>query len=753
MDLDSGLVGPGGPVVLRGVAVDVAVRGVAMRASVAQRYRNEEAVAIEAVYSFPLPEAAAVCGFEADVGGRRVVGRVEDRRKGAAEYDEAIDRGARAFRMDEERPNVFVACVGNLGPGEEATLRLSYVCDLPQVGDCLQVRVPATIAPRYVPARVAAEMTGDERDAIAPPVAAAIPYGLSLAVDVEAASEVKEVACPSHPAVVSIAGRRASVRLVSDEVRMDRDFVADVRLRDPRAPAAMIAPGPDGERVVLLTGVPQWALRREPIDAVFVIDRSGSMQGDGIRSARDALLLALRSLVAGDRFEVVGFGSTVECMFGRPVPYRQESLDEATARVRAMDADLGGTEVLPALAAAMEGRRDGRRREVLLLTDGEVGNESECIAYAARHAKRARLFTIGIGHAASEFLVRGLARASGGTAEFLHPSERMESRVLGQLGRMAAPRVRDVRLDWGGLEVDLVAPAAPTLHRGERFAVYARVRGGEAREVAIIGTGPDGEVRVAAPLAPCETGDDPILPALMARKAIRDIEEAAGGARRSGRRTGRDRLIELSRRYSVLCSATTYLAVDETAEAAPTARGRPARRRIPIALAHGWHGWDTAWVDTATRGFSLRRRTASLRLAGVPLASSLSYCCMAPDAPDVPDAAPVREADGHAPEDPLVRLCSLQRADGSWDLTPEVTELVAGEEADFQVPRADPPLRPDVADRVLATAMAIRVLARCFADRADAWHMIADKAVAWLASVGMLDAVGGDPRAARAVGT
>ncbi|MBM4396163.1 MAG: hypothetical protein FJ087_10775 [Deltaproteobacteria bacterium] len=235
---------------------------------------------------------------------------------------------------------------------------------------------------------------------------------------------------------------------------------------------------------------------------------------------------------------------------------------------------------------------------------------------------------------------------------------------------------------------------------------------------------------------------------------IRDIEEAAGGARRSGTRTGRDRLIELSRRHSVLCSATTYLAVEETAEAGPATRGRPARRRIPIALAHGWHGWDTAWVDTAwvdtaSRGFSLRRRTASLRLASVPLASSLSYCCTAPDAPD---AAPVRESGGPAREDPLVRLCSLRRADGSWDLTPEVTELVAGEEADFQVLRADPPLRPDVADRVLATGMAIRVLAHRFADRADAWHMIADKAVAWLAGVGMLDAVGGDPRAARAAG-
>jgi len=48
-------------------------------------------VAIEAIYKFPIHEAAAICGFEAEIDGNRTVkGIVKEAQQAAKDYDEAI---------------------------------------------------------------------------------------------------------------------------------------------------------------------------------------------------------------------------------------------------------------------------------------------------------------------------------------------------------------------------------------------------------------------------------------------------------------------------------------------------------------------------------------------------------------------------------------------------------------------------------------------------------------------------------------
>ena len=118
----SGLKTRGGhPVPLTGVEVSAELTGCCARVTVAQRFVNHESQPIEAVYTFPLDEGAAVCGFEAIVDGAVIVGEVKEREAAFAAYDDAMSEGHGAFLLDEERPDVFVASVGNLPPGAEAT--------------------------------------------------------------------------------------------------------------------------------------------------------------------------------------------------------------------------------------------------------------------------------------------------------------------------------------------------------------------------------------------------------------------------------------------------------------------------------------------------------------------------------------------------------------------------------------------------------------------------------------------------------
>ena len=265
-------------------------------------------------------------------------------------------RGDGAYLLDQDRPNLFTASVGNLLPGQAAVVRLSYVAPLDRLGDQVRLKIPTTVAPRYIPPEKLKTMDPAELAHLAPPtVMGGVPYGLTLGVDFEGWSDVTAVECPSHPVQVQMSGRRARVDLAGSDIQLDQDVVVTFSMAAQAVTNALVAEDEQGDTVIMLDLAPAVEDRRKPAEVVFVLDRSGSMMGSSIDAARNALLLCLRSLQEGDSFNVVGFGSTYEKLFAESRAFDQGSLDEATKAVKAVDADLGGTEILDPLA-----RRAGR---------------------------------------------------------------------------------------------------------------------------------------------------------------------------------------------------------------------------------------------------------------------------------------------------------------------------------------------------------------------------------------------------------
>src|SRR5512143_814704 len=228
----------GAPVPLRGVRVEAKVQDYACQVVLSQRYRNDEALPIEAVYRFPLEEGVAVCGFEAVIDGRHVVGEVDERGKAFQRYDEALAAGHGAYLPDQERPDVFTLSVGSLPPGKEVVVRLTTVSELPLEGDAIRFTLPTTLSPRYSPAEDQEGHGQAEADRVSAPWALAVPYGLDLAVDVETTAALRAVESPTHPIALALDGRRATVRLAERVASMDRDFVLKVTLAETHRPRA-----------------------------------------------------------------------------------------------------------------------------------------------------------------------------------------------------------------------------------------------------------------------------------------------------------------------------------------------------------------------------------------------------------------------------------------------------------------------------------------------------------------------------------
>lgn len=740
------------PVPLTGVSVEADISNLCARVSVAQRFVNQEDKPIEAVYVFPLDEGAAVCGFEAVIDGTLVVGEVKEREEAFRAYDDAMERGDGAYLLDEERPDVFQASVGNLPPGKEVLLRLTYVTELAVAAGSLRFVVPTTVSPRYAPAEDRVGVGRPDSETLNPPLAWRVPYGLELTARLSMTGTIGRIESPSHPVSLTMNGHCATVALAQRSAALDRDFVLEVDARGLESPQASLERDGDGNEAIAVAFVPQLPEAISPAEVIFVVDRSGSMEGASIEEVRNALQLCLRSMIRGCRFNIIGFGSTAQALFRESRGYDDASLREASEHVSSLRADLGGTEILPALQMALgQPAHPSLVRQVIVLTDGQVSNTDAVLALAKQHAAGARIFTFGIGAGASHHLVRGLARAGGGAAEFIHPGERIEPKVVRQFGRLLSPALTNVGIEWGGLTVTQAPAQVPPVFGGGRLLVYGFLRDevpAAAATVRLRADSPGGPVAFEVPVDRARAVSGRVVTTLAARARIRELEEspeflATRGSQQRGRKTSQvtREIVELGIRHGLTSRETSYVAIERRAT---PVTGDVQLRRVPIALTTGWGGL----IEGGTAGPVSFHGTV---LGGVPARSSDTGVFSMDWAAEVlrvePSATPgmfrrlplggrVFARTPGAPVSPMHALIALQRADGSWDLTDALARTIGRRLSQLEAALSGAtPGDPAMVRAAWATALALAWLGRHADDSKDEWRLLADKANKWLAGV------------------
>lgn len=620
----------GGAIPLRGVEVEGEVFGAHARVTVRQRYHHDGPRPVEAVYTFPLPADATLTGFSMTCEGRRFEGVVKEREAAFRAYDDAIVAGHGAALVEQERPNVFTASVGNLLPGEETLVELVYVQRVSVDEGSLRWMIPTLVAPRYIPGSTAGDRTGHgdhtptdrvpDADRITPPRAAAVPYGLRLDLTFDLGREVR-VESPSHSLAVTYEGARARVRFAQPEVALDRDVVITARgtgngLTATTGIAAHRVAGADG--YVALSMVPDlYGLGADAASAasvVFLIDVSGSMEGDSIREARSALRLCLRHLRAGDRFNIIAFSSSYRAFERDPVTFDERTLARADQWINALEAD-GGTELLEPLTRATAMAEDG---VVVLLTDGQVGNEDEILraVLKRRGAASTRVYSFGIGTNVSDALLRNLARETGAAVEFIHPGERIDEKVVAQFARAVAPRITNVSVKFRNVEVGELAPArVPDLVDGESWFVLGRYSAGGGGIAELTGRYRGEPFTMTLPLDLPETCERPVVAALWAAERIRDLEDTKVEGRRAD--TMKQRIVELAVAHGVASRFTSFVVIEQRT-GDRRANAMPETSVVPVNLPAGWAMFDAERDEAEApranrsggRGGAARKRAA-----------------------------------------------------------------------------------------------------------------------------------------------
>jgi Ca-activated chloride channel family protein len=588
----------GTPIPLRAVDVSGDVVGGSARIRVRQTYENRETTLLEAIYTFPLPSEATLVGFVMESGGRRIEGVVKEREAAFKSYDDAMLEGHGAALLDQERANVFTAQVGNLLPGETTVVEVEYVQRLHAIEGALRVMIPTLVAPRYIPGNAAGNRTAHgqaeptdrvpDADRISPKIGPAdYTIGLDLALHV---GDGAQISSPSHAIAVQKSGGIARVSFRDGRAVLDRDLVLNVEAAEGSALGGLVTHR-DGDvgtfaltRVVDLFGE---QTKKSGLDVVFLIDRSGSMGGQSIEEARKALRLCLRQLREGDRFSILAFDDRVEPFMPEPVPFTQKTLEQADRWIASVDA-RGGTELLAPLVDAVERAKGG---VVVLLTDGQVGNEDEILKAVLEKKTGARIYTFGIGTNVSDALLTQLARRTGGATEGIHPGERIDEKVVAVFARAIARRVRDVKVKFtGDVEVDELAPLSekgelPDMVDGEPWVLFGRYAKPGLGRAEIRGTLDGAPWLLEVSLDLPEKSDFPSLPKLWAAERVRDFEAMELTGRRAD--AMKQRIVELATAHGIASRHTSFVVV-ETRSGDRRVREAAEARAIPVNAPAGW---------------------------------------------------------------------------------------------------------------------------------------------------------------------
>ncbi|XP_060929300.1 von Willebrand factor A domain-containing protein 5A-like isoform X2 [Limanda limanda] len=744
------------PVPLKSIEVELEVRDHVATVVSTLNYENKEDKPLEAVFVFPLPGDAAVCHFSAQIGQTQIVAEVKEKQKAREDYDDALSSGQQAFLLEEseQSPDIFTLSVGSLPPGESASIRLEYVTELAvQADDGLRFCLPAVLNPRYEPQ--GSEGAGVQVTSVP---ASLVPYILSFSVRVSSSRPISKVesSCSLESLqYVNAEQTQARVKLAAGH-KFDRDVELLIYYRDAHKPTALVEAGQASAKPGSLMGDPVLMLSLYPEfpksvmsslasrgEFVLLLDRSGSMdcptsdtkqQESRIASARDTLLLLLKSLPMGCYFNIYSFGSGFEHIFPKSVEYSEKNLEEALKKVEAMQANLGGTEILePIKHIYSQPCIPNQPRQVFVFTDGEVFNTKEVIDLVKKNSGSHRCFSFGIGEGASSALINGLAKEGGGHAQFITGADRMQPKVMQSLRFALQPAVEDISVTWDlpkGVSVTVLSPTITTIFQGQRSLIYAQLSGQSSKAA-------EGGVTVKYSLAGCPSENKlhfSLKPAedtgltvhrLGARSLIRSLELDERDGEGQHDEGVKGKVVELSVQSGVSSSFTAFIAVNK-GNYEPI-QGPLMRRAIPTPRMYLMAPMACCFMSAPSTmafvNFSLNKADCGgLALESAAFEDCDDICLEESDYVDEV-AEPIKQP----PRDPLLQLVSLQKASGCWLLDPALAAAVGktSEEVENTKPSA-------VNQEVWATILALIWLHGFKMDAKEEWELLAMKAVSWL---------------------
>jgi Ca-activated chloride channel homolog len=604
------------PLAIRSHRVTVNVHERVAETRVVQVFRNNTDRQLEATYIFPVPQGASVSGFAMTVNGVRQEGVVLEAAEARRVYEGIVARLQDPGLVEHMGGNLFRARVFPIPPRGDQTVELRFTSTLDYQAGTLHYRYPL-------------RTTGQQAQTL---------EDFTLSATMDSRVPIRAVYSPSHRVDTTRRNdHHVTVGFGEGRAALDRDFDLYFTVADGDVGLSVLSHHPEGEDGYFLMMVsPRTEVTESEIigkDIVFVCDTSGSMAGEKMQHARDALRAWIERLNPDDTFNILRFSTDVEQLSEAPLSASADNRARALRFVSTFEAS-GGTAIAPVLTQALSiPVRRGAPRTVVFLTDGmptvgETNVQQIIQSVHDRNGSVAQIFAFGLGDDVNTTFLDLLAQQNRGGADYARSGAEMSTLLTGFYNMIAFPVLADLRLALRGADAYDVYPRdLGTLYRGGQLVVTGRYRTPGNATVALTATvAHQQEPRTFDwPVTlPAHAEDNSFIPRVWAtRKTGYLLDEIR---LRGENPELRDSVVQLARRFGIVTPYTSYLVTETPQVAVPSdeesrngnvdgdsdgVANRPMRR--PVSLPTGF-----AVPDSVGRPRTRDRRVPTEVVAAQP---------------------------------------------------------------------------------------------------------------------------------------
>jgi Ca-activated chloride channel family protein len=471
--------------------VKAEISGMVAGVTVTQTFSNPYEDTIEAIYVFPLPQNAAVSDMTMKIGDRTIRGLIKRREEAKEIYEQAKEEGKVASLLEQERPNIFTQSVANITPGAKILIEIRYDQDLKYDDGTYEFTFPMVVGPRFIPGTPTGRQGGGwapdtdqvpDASRITPPVLKPEErsgHDISLSVSLDAGVPIQNLRCRSHEVDVEREGEsEATIALKPFDTIPNKDFMLayDVAGEEPEMALMAHRDTRGGFFTLMIQPKAEFDVEEiTPKEMIFVVDCSGSMSGEPISKAKQAMRQCITHMNPDDTFRVIRFSEAASQLSQEPLTNTPENVKRGLHYIEQMEGS-GGTMMIEGIKAALDYPRDGKRvRIVSFMTDGYIGNETEILAAVEEKIGDARLFSFGVGTSVNRYLLERMAEAGRGVVQYVRPNEDTTEVVERFYDRIARPYLLDLRIDWRGLKVaDVYPEKIPDLFASQPVILHGR---------------------------------------------------------------------------------------------------------------------------------------------------------------------------------------------------------------------------------------------------------------------------------------
>ncbi|MFM9264296.1 VIT domain-containing protein [Tychonema sp. BBK16] len=628
---------------LKETQVQAKIAGNISRVEVVQKFENPFSEPLEAVYVFPLPDEGAVDDMEIKIGSRTIKADIKRRDEAVEIYEKARKQGRTTGLLEQERDNIFTQSLANIKPGEKIEVTIRYTESLKFADGDYEFVFPMVVGPRYIagnstppnpplprggyssefPAALDANNTlspplarggeggvNTDADRINPPV---VPPGtrsghnIAVSVEIDSGIPISNIRSTSHQITTNRSGNTVNVQLANSDTIPNKDLILRYRVAGENTQATVLAQADKRGGHFAAYLIPALNYKNNeivPKDVVFLMDTSGSQQGEPLVKSKELMRRFIQGLNPNDTFTIIDFANTAKALSNVPLANTTENRQRAINYIEKLQAD-GGTELLNGIRTVMNfpAPATGRLRSIILITDGYIGGENEVLNFVQQNLKPGnRLYSFGVGGSVNRFLIDRLAQVGRGTSQVIRQDEPSAEATEKFFRQINNPVLTDLQISWEGMgekpEIYPIAPpdlfaSQPLVlfgRKGDRTNGQLRIRGTQAngktyQQILPVNFAPAVSVRQResnpAAVANTDFGNSAIAQ-LWARSRIKDLmNQMFGGETKS--------LVEsvtnTALTYRLLSEYTAFVAVSEEVRVEPD--GTRRRMQVPVELPQG----------------------------------------------------------------------------------------------------------------------------------------------------------------------